>query len=255
MANFAFSNTSMNKTAFFALLIAILLPVVGYLLVSFYSDRDIKMPQRYFYDSVHVVEKNGKTTFDTAWHSVKNLQFTNQLGQQVSFDDLKGKIIVLDFFFTRCPTICPKLAKAMKRLQNSFPDHDSIVQFVSITVDPKHDSLPQLRKWAEKYKVNPDNWWLLTGNRDSIYNMALKEIKASVADVNIDTAFVHTENFFLLDKNRVVRGWYSGLDSVAQGRLVHDIPLLMLEKDQKRTFGQFIKSLFQEEMNTKRSSR
>jgi protein SCO1/2 len=245
----------MNKKALLALIIAILIPFTGYLLVSFYSNRNVKMPPRYFYDSVSVIDKNGKMTYDTAWHSVKNMEFTNQLGQKVTFDDLKGKIIVLDFFFTRCPTICPKLAVAMKRLQNSFPHNDSIVQFVSVTVDPKHDSLQQLRNWAEKYNVNPDSWWLLTGDRDSIYNMALTEIKASIADVNIDTAFVHTENFFLLDKHRVVRGWYSGLDSTAQGRLVRDIPLLMLEKDQKRTFGQFLKSLFDEEMAPPKSSR
>lgn len=233
----------MNKKALLALMLAILLPLTGYLLVSYYSNRDVKMPPRYFYDSVNVIEKNGRTLYDTAWHSVKNMHFTNQLGQQVSLDGLEGKIIVLDFFFTRCPTICPKLGKAMKKLQSSFPNNDSIVQFVSITVDPKHDSVPQLRKWAEKFNVNPDSWWLLTGNRDSIYNFALKEIKASVADVNVDTAFVHTENFFLLDKNRVVRGWYSGLDSVAQKRLVRDIPLLMLEKDEKRTFKEFLQSL------------
>lgn len=233
----------MNKKALLALSLAILLPLLGYLLVSYYSNRDVKMPPRYFYDSVSVTEKHGKTSFDTAWHSVNNMHFTNQLGQQVSLDDLKGKIIVLDFFFTRCPTICPKLAVAMKKLQNSFPNNDSIVQFISISVDPKHDSVAQLRKWAEKFSVSPDSWWLLTGDRDSIYNFALQQVKASVADVNVDTAFVHTENFFLLDKQRVVRGWYNGLDSVAQKRLVRDIPLLMLEKDRKRTFGEFLQDL------------
>lgn len=235
----------MNKKAALALAIAILLPLTGYLLVSYYSNRDVQIPPRYFYDSVIVNEKGGKSTYDTIWHSVKNLNFTNQLGQQVSLDDLKGKVIVLDFFFTRCPTICPQLGTAMKRLQKSFPNNDSIVQFVSISVDPKHDSVGQLRKWAEKFDVNPDSWWLLTGDRDSIYKFALEEIKASVADVNVDTAFVHTENFFLLDKHRVVRGWYNGLDSVAQKRLVRDIPLLMLEKDQKRTFKEFLQGLIQ----------
>jgi protein SCO1/2 len=233
----------MTKKALLALMIAILLPLTGYLLVSYYTNRDVQMPPRYFYDSVNVVNKNGKTTYDTAWHSVSNMHFTNQLGQNVSLDDLKGKIIVLDFFFTRCPSICPRLAVAMKRLQNSFPNNDSIVQFLSISIDPKHDSLQQLRNWAEKFNVNPDSWWLLTGNRDSIYSMALKEIKASVADVNIDTAFLHTENFFLLDKERIVRGWYNGFDSVAQKKLVRDIPLLMLEKDRKRTFKDFFKNL------------
>jgi protein SCO1/2 len=235
----------MNKKAALALAIAILLPLTGYLLVSYYSNRDVQIPPRYFYDSVIVKDKGGKSTYDTLWHSVKNLNFTNQLGQHVSLDDLKGKVIVLDFFFTRCPTICPQLGVAMKRLQRSFPNNDSIVQFVSISVDPKHDSVGQLRKWAEKFDVNPDSWWLLTGDRDSIYKFALEEIKASVADVNVDTAFVHTENFFLLDKHRVVRGWYNGLDTVAQKRLVRDIPLLMLEKDQKRTFKEFLQGLMQ----------
>ncbi|MEO8110554.1 MAG: SCO family protein [Ginsengibacter sp.] len=235
----------MKKKALLALSLAILLPVISYVLVRYYSNRDVQMPPRYFYDSVSVIKKNGKATFDTAWHQVSAMQFTNQFGKKVSFDDLKGKIIVLDFFFTRCPTICPKLARAMKKLQSSFTNNDSIVEFVSITVDPLHDSVSQLRKWAEKFDVNPDSWWLLTGNRDSIYSMAIKEIKANIADINVDTAFVHTENFFLLDKERIVRGWYNGFDSTAQKKLVRDIPLLMLEKDRHRTFGQFVKELFE----------
>ena len=226
-------------------MLTVLLPVISYLLVRYYSNRDVQMPHRYFYDSVNIIEKGGKTNEDTVWHHVSNMVFTNQFGKKVSFSDLKGKIIVLDFFFTRCPTICPKLAKAMKRLQNSFISTDSIVQFISVTVDPLHDSVTQLRNWAEKYNVNPDNWWLLTGNRDSIYHFAINEIKASIADVNVDTAFIHTEDFFLLDKERIVRGWYNGLDSIAQKKLVRDIPLLMLEKDRKKTFKEFMKELFE----------
>ncbi|MEO6218842.1 MAG: SCO family protein [Ginsengibacter sp.] len=235
----------MNKKAVLAILLAILLPLVSYFLVRYYSIRDVQMPGRYFYDSVNMIEKDGKTTYDTLWHHVSNMHFINQFGDRISFDDLKGKIIVLNFFFTRCPTICPRLAKSMKRLQNSFAKNDSIVQFVSITVDPLHDSMPQLRNWGEKFNVNPDSWWLLTGNRDSIYNFAIKEIKANIADVNVDTAFVHTEKFFLLDKERIIRGWYNGFDSAEQKKLVRDIPLLMLEKDRKKTFKEFLKELFE----------
>lgn len=240
MANFALI---MNKKAFIALLVAITLPLSGYLLVSYYSSRAIQMPQRYFYDSVQVNNDNGKLTYDTSWHHVKNLHFTNQLGQHVSLDDLKGKILVVDFFFTHCPSLCPRLAMSMKKLQNSFPNNDSIVQFLSISIDPEHDSLPQLRSWAKRFDVNPDSWWLGTGNRDSIYNFALTELKASVADSNVDTAFIHSDKFFLLDKDRVVRGWFSGEDSLEQSQLVHDIPLLMLEKDKKRSFADFLKGL------------
>ncbi len=233
----------MSKKAVLALLIAIALPAFGYLMLSYMSHRDIQMPRRYFYDSVAIKNDHGKTTFDTAWHQVKSISLTNQLGKKVSLSDLKGKVIVLDFFFTHCPTICPAMAKNMKRLQSSFAPSDSLVQFISISVDPEHDSTSRLRWWGERFGVNPDNWWLLTGNKDSIYHFALTEMKASVADADVDTAFIHTENFFLLDRDRIIRGWYSGLDSAAQQNLVRDIPLLMLEKDHKKSFVQFLKEL------------
>lgn len=235
----------MNKKAILALLLAALVPAISYLLVKFYSERAVKMPPRYFYDSVAVNEKNGKTIYDTIWHHVKNISFTNQLGQQVSLYDIKGKVIVLDFFFTRCPTFCPGMARSMKKLQDAFKKNDtSFVQFISVSIDPLHDSVSQLRKFADKFSASPDNWWLITGDRKEIYDFAFQEIKASMADAEVDTGFLHTKNFFLLDREKIVRGWYDGIDSTAQQRLVRDIPLLMLEKERKKSFGEFLKELF-----------
>ena len=235
----------MNKRAILGLMVAIILPFTGYYIVKYYGEAAVQMPHRYFFDSVATIKDNGKLTTDTIWHKVNNISFTNQLGKPVSLDDLKGKILVIDFFFTRCPSICPNMAKAMKRLQNSFINsNDSIVQFISVSIDAAHDSVPQLRKFANRYTSNHDSWWFVTGNKKQIYDFALQEIKANIADVNIDTAFIHTENFFLLDKNRVIRGWYNGLDTVAQTKLVRDIPLLMLEKNKKKTFKEFLKELF-----------
>jgi protein SCO1/2 len=109
-------------------------------------------------------------------------------------------------------------------------------------VDPEHDSFPQLRKFADRLGVNHDSWWFVTGNKKEIYDFAFQELKASIADSNVDTAFIHTENFFLLDTNRVVRGWYNGFDTVKQAQLVQDIPTLMLERDKKSPsiFREFI---------------
>jgi protein SCO1 len=222
----------MKKNALLSLLLAILMPVTGYLLVKHYSKEAVHMPRKYYEpDSVVSKEKNGKKYTDTIWHKVKDISFTNQLGKKVNLYDLHGKIIVLDFFFTRCPSICPGLAKSMKRLQDSFLKNDSIVQFISISIDPLHDSVPQLRKFADRYNINHDTWWMVTGDRKEIYDFALKEIKASVADPGVDTAFIHTTDFFLLDSNKIVRGFYDGFDMVKQAQLVRDIPLLMLERD------------------------
>lgn len=214
-------------------MLAILLPLTGYWLVKFYSKDAVHMPAHYFFDSVAVNEKSGKTSTDTIWHKVKNLSFTNQLGQKVSLDDLHGKILVIDFFFTHCPTICPGMARSMKKLQDSFVKNDSIVQFVSISIDPENDSVVNLRKFADRFNVNHDTWWFVSGDKKETYNFALQEIKASVADSNVDTAFIHTENFFLLDTNRIVRGWYNGFDTLKQAELARAIPTLMLERDKK----------------------
>ena len=214
-------------------MLAILLPLAGYWLVKYYSKDAVHMPAHYFFDSVTVKENGGKSPADTLWHKVSNLNFTNQLGQKTSLDDLHGKVLVIDFFFTHCPTICPGMARSMKKLQDSFVKNDSIVQFISISIDPENDSVPQLRKFADRFNVNHDTWWFVTGDKKEIYNFALQEIKASIADSNVDTAFIHTENFFLLDTNRIVRGWYNGFDKTKQEELVRAIPTLMLERDKK----------------------
>lgn len=235
----------MNKRAVLGLCIAILFPFAGYFAVKYYSAKAVHMPARYFFDSVTTTSKRGKTVPDTQWHRVRDIRLVNQLGQTVSLDSVKNKILVVDFFFTKCPTICPGMARSMKKLQDSYANSkDSIVQFISISIDPESDSVPALRKFANRYTSNHESWWFVTGNKKDIYDFALNELKASVADVGADTAFPHTENFFLLDRQRVVRGWYNGFDSVRQARLVQDIPLLMLEKNRKRTFGEFLKELF-----------
>lgn len=191
------------------------------------------MPGHYFYDSVRVVENKGKTTTDTLWHRVRNIRFTNQFGKEVTLDDARGKVLVINFFFTRCPSICPGLTKSMRKLQVSFAKNPDIVQFISVSVDPEHDSFPALRKFADRFGADHDSWWFVTGNKKDIYDFALTELKASIADTQVDTAFIHTENFFLLDSNRIVRGWYNGFDSVKQSKLARDIPTLMLERDKK----------------------
>ena len=225
--------TPLNKKSIIALTIAILLPLTGYWLVKYYSKDAVHMPHHYFYDSVTVQTKRGKSVNDTIWHRVKNISFTNQLGQQVSLDDLHGKILVIDFFFTHCPTICPGMARAMKKLQVSFEKNPEIVQFLSVSVDPEHDSVSQLRAFANNLNINHDTWWFLTGDKQEIYDFALQEMKASIADSEVDTAFIHTENIFLLDTNRIVRGWYNGFDTIKQAQLAADIPTIMLERDKK----------------------
>jgi protein SCO1/2 len=237
----------MSKKAILALLVAVLIPVICYLLLKITSDRAVTMPKKYFVDSVANTIVNGKRKSDTFWHKTANISLVNQLGDTVSLYDIKGKAIVFDLFFTHCNSICPRLTRSMAKLQQSFITggntrlkiDTSVVQFISLSIDPDNDSVPVLKSYADRFGVNPDNWWLLTGNRDSIYKFIFEELKIDkLSNEPVTPEFAHTSRFALLDKNYVMRGRmeepYSGLDSVSMSVLARDIGLLMLEKDRTK---------------------
>ena len=91
----------MNKKAIYGVLIAVLLPLIGYLAVRGYSERAVAMPRHYIFDSVVTVTKSGKEHTDTVWHKLPDFTMTNQLGQKITWNDLNGKIVVANFFFNR----------------------------------------------------------------------------------------------------------------------------------------------------------
>jgi protein SCO1 len=232
----------MNKKALLALCIALLIPLACYFVLKMSSDGAIVMPRKYYADSILTNTVNGKTTTDTVWHAVSNIHLVNQLGDTVGLYDIKNRIIVADFFFTRCPSICPYMTKNMARLQRSFAHHNegrrvidsSIVQFLSFSIDPERDSVAALKKYADRYGANHDNWWFLTGPKKTIYDFALNELKLGLVDgEGVDTSFIHTQKFVLLDKDHIVRGYYNGLDTLELSKLAEDIGLLMLEKNKK----------------------
>lgn len=244
----------MNRKAIYGLLIAIAVPLIGYIYVKRSSDRAVVMPRHYIYDSVSTATRNGKEYTDTAWHTVSDFRLTNQLGQEVSMKDMvhrteegkeEPKIIVADFFFTHCPNICPNMTRAMKLLQDGIKSADKVgnrepgfVQFLSISIDPERDSMAQLRDWADRFHINPMDWWLLTGDKKTIYALSNEELKMGT----VDSGFIHSDRFVLLDRYRKIRGYYRvlddqrAIDTAAVVKLSQDIVLLALEKDPKKEF-------------------
>jgi len=244
-----------NKQALYALLIALIVPLVIFLYVN--SLPKAAIPKPIFYDSVNSVIKNGKRKNDTLWHRLPDFKLTNQLGETVSWKDItgsgrdtNGRIVVADFFYTHCPTICPVMTSNMKRLQNAVKKavdidgrNSELVQFVSFSIDPERDSVPALKRWADRFQIDPSNWWLLTGDKKTIYDLSLKHMNLAVQDPQVDSSFPHTDIFVLIDKRGVIRVrrdshgnpvLYHGLDSTAMANLSEDIVLLSLEKDPKK---------------------
>jgi protein SCO1/2 len=200
----------MGKKSIPALLIALLIPIMGYLFLKYFGEDAVIMPKKYFYDSVITKEIDGKLVTDTVWHKTANFRLVNHLGDTVELYDIRGKAIVFDIFFTRCGSICPQLTKSMANLQQIFKRggntrsmvvDTSVVHFISLSIDPERDSVPVLKRYADKYGVNPDNWWMLTGDRDSIYQFIFQELKIDKLEkVPVSPEFPHTGRFVLLDK-------------------------------------------------------
>lgn len=232
----------MNKKAAFGILITVVIPLICYLVVKNLSVDAAPMPRHYIFDTVVTKELKGKVVTDTVWHKVPDFKFTNQLGQQVGWAGLENKVVVANFFFTRCPTICPKLTRNIKLLQDNIKSSEKVgnrfadfMHFISFSVDPERDSVHNLKQWANRYQINPENWWLLTGDKKQIYDLSINEMKLGLVDgKGIDTSFFHTDYLVLLDRNRNIRGYYHGLDSNAVEQLAKDIVYLYLEKDPRR---------------------
>ena len=237
----------MNNRSILTICLTILVPVFCYLILKYYSDNGVTVPRKLLLDEVVEKEQKGKKINDSIWHKTGNIKLVNQLGDTISLYDIRNKTIVIDLFFTRCASICPRLTRSMLKLQESFKTggearlkvDTSVVQFISLSIDPENDSIQKLKKYADNFGINPDNWWLLTGNRDSIYKFIFEELRIDkLSKEPVDKDFAHTSRFALLDKNYQMRGRlgqaYDGLDSTSMGVLARDIGLLMMEKDKKK---------------------
>lgn len=143
-------------------------------------------------------------------HTIADFKFTNQNGKIITQKDYEGKIYVADFFFTTCPTICPKMTDNMVWLQNQIKNNPKVM-LLSHSVTPDIDSVPVLKKYAIKKGVIDSKWNLVTGNKKDIYYIARKSylaVKTGKPEELYD--MVHTENFVLVDSKRRVRGFYDG---------------------------------------------
>jgi len=227
-----------TKKSILALIIAVIIPLICYFIVKKVSDQNVVVPRHYLPDTVINKTVDGKLVSDTQWHKIPDFQLVNQLGDTVSWKDMEGKIVVADFFFTHCPTICPSLTVNMKKLQETITSGEKVgdqranyLQFLSFSVDSERDSVAQLKKWADRFQVDPENWWLLTGPKKTIYNLGNNEFRLALVDgEGVDTSFIHTDMFVLMDKNHQVRGYYHGLDTTDLARLSEDIIFLSMEK-------------------------
>jgi protein SCO1/2 len=167
------------------------------------------------------IETNGQK------RKVPAFSFTNQDGLTITNEDYEGKVYVVEFFFTTCPTICPRMNANLIQIQNSFTAYNDF-GVASFTINPDHDTPVVLKKYAERYGVINPNWHLLTGDQEEIYNLANEGFYIYTAqNEEIEGGFEHSGNFALIDKNGFIRSritesgnpiiYYNGIISEEEG--------------------------------------
>ncbi len=145
------------------------------------------------------IEINGQSK------KVPAFSFTNQEGKTVSNKDYEGKVYVIEFFFTTCPTICPRMNANLIQIQNSFKGFEDF-GVASFTINPDYDTPEILKTYAEHYGVINPNWHLMTGNKDDIYKLANEGFNLYTGEnAEVEGGFEHSGNFALIDKNGFIR--------------------------------------------------
>lgn len=163
---------------------------------------------------------------DTIYHHIPEFNLLDQDSSIITEKIVEGKIYVSDFFFTYCPSICPKMAQQMIRLHDHFLEEDRVV-LLSHTVDPDHDTVAVLKEYSDALGVQSSKWHMLTGDKDHIYQLATEYMVSAAEDPDAPGGYIHSGAFILLDEERRVRGYYDGTKPHKVDELLTDIELLL----------------------------
>lgn len=163
--------------------------------------------------------------------TVQPFAFTNQDGDIVTEKDVQGKIQAVNFFFTTCKGICPKMTNNLKPVYEEFRNEPEVL-LLSYTCDPARDSVPVLKQYSDSINVDTDKWIFLTGRKDSLYAMARHSYKIDDPNnfvQNIEDDFLHTQFIALVNRKGEVIRVYDGIKPSEMTQMSNDIKKLLKE--------------------------
>ena len=183
---------------------------------------------------------------DRIYGAVPEFSFVERSGRQVRLSDLRGKVWIANFFYSQCTETCPIQTANMAALQNEFA-REPDVRFVSISVDPEHDTPAFLSEYARRYNADPERWLFVTGVKDEIYRLASDGFRLGVAERPFEEEHVHPDGtvhihktaagervmhssrFVLVDRQARIRGYFRGNDADSLQRLRPAVKKLLAE--------------------------
>lgn len=210
------------------LLLILLVLIPGALLLG-------KGSKSHYTNLPYIGEREVNAPGDTTYFTVPPFNFIDENGQPFTDKDVEGRVLIVDFFFTRCTSICPKMSIQMQQLQLQL-DHPQYqdVLLLSHTVDPENDTPEVLKAYSKRLEADPKRWKFLTGNAPDIYRQGnMGYLLSASADSSAAEQFVHSPQFVLVDKRHHIRGMYDGTNTDAMRDLMVDLKMLLQEEKAK----------------------
>ncbi len=170
-------------------------------------------------------EVNGKMQY----HQIPSFSFIDQYGDTITESNFQNKAYIVDYFFTSCPTICPKVKEQELRIADHFKGNKNL-KMLSVSIDTKYDNVERLKWYADKLEIEKGNWHLVTGEKDFIYDVADAFFHIALEDEEAPGGFNHDGRLVLVDKNKHIRSFCNGLDESEVKRFIGDIENLLDEK-------------------------
>ncbi|MEM1319479.1 MAG: SCO family protein [Bacteroidota bacterium] len=179
-------------------------------------------------DTLPILGNRDVVNGDTVYHKIPDFSFINQDSQTITNATFNNKAYITDFFFTSCPTICPKVKAQMLRLYEKFDQEDQLVLF-SHSIDVIRDTVPRLKDYANKLGIESERWHLVTGEKDAIYDIADDYFSIAIENPEAPGGFDHSGRLILVDPNRYVRAFCDGTDAEDVDRFMGEVALLLKE--------------------------
>ncbi len=177
----------------------------------------VALPAIFFLNNKHILDFQGPSSKSTlpAHAQIPAFELTERSGKIVTDAQMRGRVWVADFIFTRCSNQCPMMSAKLSLLQQSLP---GFVSFVSFSVDPLHDTPEQLRIYAQNYRADENRWLFLTGQKETVDRILSTLHLGNGSDPNL-----HSLRFVLMDEKLQVRGYYNSEDPQALEQLKRDV--------------------------------
>ena len=213
----------------FVLVCILLIPVLIFLFLKGFGKNEYDLPI-FFQKGVDNPFKECPVT-DSTQHYIPEFTFTNQEGKPIGRAQMEGKITIVDFFFTSCPSVCPVMSKEMARVNDMFREEPQ-VQLMSISIDPEYDTPQILKEYADEHQAIPGKWHFLSGPKLETFQLARCGFVLPALDGNgVPDDFVHSDKFILIDEQGRIRGYYSGTTREQVDLLMLETKILLYGKD------------------------